>query len=138
MNALSQSTLYRNLAPKQKGTCVNRNLANYLNHLEKYNTDHEYKINVDTEKQEIIREFNIILTNGNYLWNPNGEIDNCLQCVTDSTLQLFFPHKYKLQREFVDNETKINETFKESEIDPLSVYAECKENGCENKYITYT
>eukprot|EP01084_Bolivina_argentea_P103721 185756_1 len=96
---------------------------------QKYNTNNEFKLQVDNEKIEILDTFNTILTNGNYLWNPEGGIDNCLDCVTDATLQLWLPHKYKSQRDFEDNESKLRDCFKESTIDPLSVYSECNDNG---------
>eukprot|EP01084_Bolivina_argentea_P274561 468025_1 len=132
MEQLSQNTLYRNRIPKEKGVYSNRNLENYLNHRNKYITDNQYKLQVDNEKCEIIKNFNTILTNGNYLWNAQGGIDNCLECVTDATLQLWLPDKYKLQANFEDNEIELRDCFKEAVNNPLSVYIECKDNGSLN------
>jgi len=126
-NELSQNTLYRNCQPKEKGQFVERGLNDYLEHLHKMNINEEYRQTMMKEKGDLLRVFNdIYIKNGHGLFNPNGEIDNCQQCIEDLTNKLFFP--YKSDRNFVENDVNFEDAFIETDNDPLSVYIECIDN----------
>ncbi len=56
-NNLSQSTLYRNCEPKEKGQFVQRELKHYLEHLHKMNSNHEYRQEMIKEKGDLLRIF---------------------------------------------------------------------------------